>query len=354
MEQCMYCLQDFPVVELMAHVSKCPMKDATKCTVEEHCQHCLKIFPLDQLVSHALSCPLRKDLASGVEEGGVAGSQDVWGEPVERCMHCFRDFPLSALVKHSLKCTGDMLGSRDRFKGFLPSIHDLDPMALAVLNDTQSAAVEYVINQSKASSDRVHSALLKKVCRLGYTEDDMERALQWVRREAPIIIHLNLDRVLHFLVEDTHYRNQFETSTSGGSTCLSARTSWEDRMFNRLYRHSPPVDRVKYGVLNIVGDPRGVRSCYGYGDSFLQLKKVRLRTTFASADTSMSAVKLSCCEYYGNVLHEYSDNELRAVSETSFFVDSFLTLCKYISAMCMHELKYTVEPLLGVLVKCSV
>ena len=51
----------------------------------------------------------------------------------------------------------------------------LDPMALAVLNDTQSAAVEYVINQSKASSDRVHSALLKKVCRLGYTEDDMER-----------------------------------------------------------------------------------------------------------------------------------------------------------------------------------
>ena len=30
-------------------------------------------------------------------------------------------------------------------------------------------------------------------------------------------------------------------------------------------------------------------------------------------DTSSGAVKLSCCEHYGNVLHEYSDPELRAV-----------------------------------------
>lgn len=31
------------------------------------------------------------------------------------------------------------------------------------------------------------------------------------------------------------------------------------------------MDRVKYGVLNIVGDPHGVRCCYSYGDSFLQV-----------------------------------------------------------------------------------
>lgn len=31
-------------------------------------------------------------------------------------------------------------------------------------------------------------------------------------------------------------------------------------------------------------------------------------------DTSSSRVKLSCCEHYGNVLNEYSDNELKAVS----------------------------------------
>ena len=55
------------------------------------------------------------------------------------------------------------------------------------------------------------------------------RTLQWVRSAAPIIIHINLDKVLQFLVKDTHYRNQFETGTSGGSTDLKARSSWEVR-----------------------------------------------------------------------------------------------------------------------------
>ena len=49
----------------------------------------------------------------------------MWGEPFERCMHCFKDFPLSKMVQHSRKCRGDMLGSRERFKNFLPSVHDV-------------------------------------------------------------------------------------------------------------------------------------------------------------------------------------------------------------------------------------
>ena len=49
----------------------------------------------------------------------------MWGEPFERCMHCFKDFPLSKMVQHSRKCRGDMLGSRERFRNFLPSVHDV-------------------------------------------------------------------------------------------------------------------------------------------------------------------------------------------------------------------------------------
>lgn len=56
-----------------------------------------------------------------------------------------------------------------------------------------------------------------------------DRTLQWVSSAAPIIIHISLDKVLKFLVKDTHYRNQFETGTSGGSTDLKARRSWEVR-----------------------------------------------------------------------------------------------------------------------------
>lgn len=93
---------------------------------------------------------------------------------------------------------------------------------------------------------------------------------------------------------------------------------------------------IKISLLFSVGDPRGVSSCSGYGDSFLQvgaifalwvfyfliypwqLKKVRLRTTFASEDTSSSGVVLSCCEHYGNMLYRYNNSELKAVRVFNF------------------------------------
>ena len=53
------------------------------------------------------------------------------------------------------------------------------------------------------------------------------RTLLWVKMNAPIIIHVHLDRVLDFLLKDTHYRNLFETHTGSGSTDKSARASWE-------------------------------------------------------------------------------------------------------------------------------
>ncbi|KAL5470702.1 hypothetical protein EMCRGX_G028707 [Ephydatia muelleri] len=301
-EQCIHCLKDYLLSDLLEHVKTCPMKDK-KCHEEEQCQHCLKSFPLSELVEHIHTCTHHI----------TDGSQGA----LERCMHCFRDFPLSSLVHHTAVCTEGLSGPKERFKGFIPSVHDLDATAIAVLNDTQRRAVDYVIERSRADSERAYPSLVKRACALGYLEKDVQRTLHWVRNEAPIIIHIRLERVLGFLVKDTHYRNQFETRTSGGSTDLSARGSWEDNIFNKIYASSPPFERVKYGVLNIVGDPCGVRSCYHYGDSFLQLKKVRLRTTFASMDTSSSAVKLSCCEHYGNVLYEYTDSELKAILDVA-------------------------------------
>ena len=46
-------------------------------------------------------------------------------ETLERCMHCFKDFSLSAIVQHSDMCTEAMLGPMDRFKDFIPSVHDV-------------------------------------------------------------------------------------------------------------------------------------------------------------------------------------------------------------------------------------
>lgn len=56
---------------------------------------------------------------------GVDGGEEVWGEPVEKCMHCFKNYPLSKIVAHNRICTVDVLGSRERFKNFIPSVHDV-------------------------------------------------------------------------------------------------------------------------------------------------------------------------------------------------------------------------------------
>ncbi|XP_022793694.1 uncharacterized protein LOC111332596 [Stylophora pistillata] len=307
----------FALSVLVEHASVCSGLQQTSANSNdlEQCYYCLRTFPLNELIDHAPNCEQR---ALHCSQEYVTNSQSLGEDPLERCMYCFKDFPVSKLIIHAQKCDGDISGPRERFEGFLPSVHDLSAISsVAILNETQREALEYVIKRSTQDSKTVASALLARVKRLGYSENDLKRTLQWVRSAAPITIHINLDRVLKFLVDDTHYRNRFETGTSGGSTDVVARKSWEDRIFNSAYHYSNPSERVKYGVLNIVGDPRGVRSCFPYGDSFLQLKKVRLRTTFASMDTSGEGVKLSCCEHYENVLFAYTDMEITAIMDVA-------------------------------------
>jgi hypothetical protein len=250
LELCGYCLKEFPVVDLVQHASSCSSRSEHENVVMEQCRYCWMLFPLGDLFNHNGVCPAKKETNS--QDISVQSSQDAGGEGVERCMYCFKDFPISKLIIHSTRCKGDMLGEQNsRFKEFLPSVHDLDAMALLVLSPTQRAAVEYVIKKSRMSSSAVLPELLHRVYSLGYTDDDIKKTFYWIKYEAPIIIHVNLDSVLHFLVEDTHYRNLFETGTGSGSTDFHARKSWEDRIFNGIYHNSLPHERVKYGVLNI-------------------------------------------------------------------------------------------------------
>jgi len=203
----------------------------------------------------------------------------------------------------------------DPTKSFLPPWAELE--AIKILNSVQVKAMKHVVDSSKKLSFAAYPRVLVKMKGLGYTEEDLKRTLWYIRDEAPITIHFHPTRVLQILLKDTHYKNQFETHTSSGSTDLSARGGWEDNCFGAIYRGASPSDRVKYGVLNIVRDPTGVQACLGYGDSFFILRKVRLRTSFASSDTSCSEVRIASCEYYCHVLESYSGEELKAVVDVA-------------------------------------
>ncbi|CAJ1358376.1 unnamed protein product, partial [Effrenium voratum] len=83
--------------------------------------------------------------------------------------------------------------------------------------------------------------------------------------------------------------------------------------------------RPKYGVQNVMNDPRGVVKCKQYGDSFLVLKDARLRCTFSPEDSAnLKADKLAVLDFYGHVLALYDDAELRETIKVATSTESAL------------------------------
>ena len=154
-----------------------------------------------------------------------------------------------------------------------------------------------------------------------YTEEDLKKALGFIRDEAPIIIHLK-EAMLRILVNNTHYRNRFETQAPGSTGGYAVRRQqWERDMFSSCYDDVPASMRVKYGCLNYCGDIRGVKSVRKhYGLAYIVLKsRVRHRATFSLESKSTRSEIIATNKYYAHVLHEYDDTELKKVLDVCKF-----------------------------------
>jgi len=162
--------------------------------------------------------------------------------------------------------------------------------------------------------ERALPRLLTRVRKLGFSDQDLNNGLKWIRESAPTIVHINLEKYAGLLSKDTHYRSQFETFTSGGTLDQRKRTSWEHRLFGGAYAKACAFERVKYGALNVVNDPGGVRACRQYGSSYLLLRHARLRCTFSATDSAtLSIDDLATVDYHAHVLERYTDEELTQV-----------------------------------------
>lgn len=183
---------------------------------------------------------------------------------------------------------------------------------VAKLVKCQKDAVALIRRLSRKNHDDALPKLQHRIKNLGFKESELYMSLAWIRELAPVVIHLNLDKILQFMETDTHYRNQFETGTGGGTLSTSTRSRWEKALFGGHYDDANGFDRCKYGVLNVMNDYRGVIKCAQYGDSYCIMKDVRLRCTFAPCDSSVcSAEKLAVLDYYAHVLNDYEDGELK-------------------------------------------
>eukprot|EP00927_Polykrikos_kofoidii_P022143 TRINITY_DN20730_c0_g1_i2.p1 TRINITY_DN20730_c0_g1~~TRINITY_DN20730_c0_g1_i2.p1 ORF type:complete len:1655 (+),score=292.53 TRINITY_DN20730_c0_g1_i2:723-4967(+) len=181
---------------------------------------------------------------------------------------------------------------------------------------SQRMALAEIRKQATVKHETALAALQKRFEQFGKGEYELKVVLGWVEELAPVLIHVNLDKVGQFLETDEFYRNQFETQTSGGAfdDGNQIRRQWESQLFGEAYQDVKPFERPKYGVLNVTNDYRGVASAAQYGDSFLVLKDVRLRCTFASRDSGgLTGSSLAVCDKYAHVLLEYSDAELKEI-----------------------------------------
>jgi len=148
----------------------------------------------------------------------------------------------------------------------------------------------------------------ERAIKLGFTELDFIRTLEWVREQAPLIIHINLDKCCALVAKDTHYRNLFEVHISGGSTDKFHRRTVENQLFGGAYNDAASFDRVKYGVLNFTNNPRGVPKCAPYGKDYFLMKRMRLRTTMCSTDSFANQTS-GTPDYYAHILAQYSDHD---------------------------------------------
>lgn len=207
------------------------------------------------------------------------------------------------------------VGILEEEQGFWASILPVSEMrAIERLVGCQRAALAHIRAQAtmshEASLPQVHQRFLD----LGLSESELHATLNWVQDLAPVVVHVNIDTVGPFMEIDEYYRNQFETKTSCGLNSNDVRTSWERDLFGESYNDAKPFDRCKYGALNVTNDYRGVTSALQYGDSYLVLKDVRLRCTFAATDSGgISGSRLAVLDKYAHVLQEYADDELRAL-----------------------------------------
>ncbi|CAE8652061.1 unnamed protein product [Polarella glacialis] len=188
--------------------------------------------------------------------------------------------------------------------------------AIARLSSCQRAALAQVRQQASVSHERALPGLRESFARLGFGEAELQQVFSWVQDLAPVVVHIHIDSVGAFLESDGFYRNQFETHTSCGALDdgNQTRVGWERDLFGTGYDDAKPFERPKYGALSVMNDYRGVVSAQQYGDSYMVLKDVRLRCTFASTDSGgIAGSRLAVLDKYAHVLQEFNDDELKGL-----------------------------------------
>jgi hypothetical protein len=233
------------------------------------------------------------------------------------CDICLKDIHVESYDGHYALCLANQYDSIDLINNQTEVLKSRE----VKLEDCHKQAIKYCQKKSKIFSNNIYPNLLIKFQSNGYTEEELKQTIKYVQSKVQIVIHFSPERTLQFLCEDDHYRNQFETLTKGNAVAFEAlnkesngRFMWETKLFNGLYNNSNAYSKVKYGSLNILNNPDGVKCCHGYGNSYIKLKKeVNKRASFVFGDSAAQEIHIQTFDHCNNILFYISDKLLEEV-----------------------------------------
>jgi len=219
------------------------------------------------------------------------------------CDICYESVLLCNYDDHREQC---LINQRNYYKEITGNGEDI-----VVLTNAQQKAMEYAQKKSKIYSKNTKLSVLHRFKMRGLGKSEIKKTIDFIQKKVQIIIHVNLTKNMRYYLNDDYYRNLFEVNNSGGCCSKSARETWEKNLFSGLYDGVDPVERVKYGAMNLTNCDQGVNSCCGYGDSYFVLKnKVKDRTTFVFGDSSSMMLELGTFNNCGIILSLISDDLL--------------------------------------------
>lgn len=236
----------------------------------------------------------------------------------QKCPTCFDSISIDTYESHINNCITQQQEYFHKLTRENPQKSTIIHNISTNLSIIQNKALNFSYKKSRIYSKNTKLEAQHRFKIKGFTEDIYNKTINYIKNNVKIIIHINLEKTLKKIIEDDYYRNSFETGNSGGSNDKVARSSWENQLFNSLYANSSHEEKVKYGALNLTNSPKGIDSCYGYGNSFLVLKnEIKDRCTFVLGDSSKMDMHLGTFKYCDILLALMPNNLLDKVINIS-------------------------------------
>ncbi len=220
---------------------------------------------------------------------------------------------------------------------------------LSRLNETQRAVMKDVEAKAAQRSKAARPALETRVKSLGYTVAQLDKALEYIKTSAPTTINFSPDkalrqqtsaygaaatmkyevkvdreksRLIDAFAVDGHYKNQFETGITSGSSSAypgGSRDGWEKNIFEGGYHKHDliPAERPKYGALNAGQYANSTAS--HYGSCYFELKaEARSRITFTAGNSSGKQAKdVGTAQHFQHVLLAVDEPQFRQIMDVA-------------------------------------